>query len=76
MKDHRTHPRSPGRIHTQNPCVRCVHMERCTTLLNRLADALEDECNHQPQGYDPPTVIVDCEGRFTPSARHRPLEVH
>jgi len=62
-------------IRTQYPCARCVHREKCAGLLARLAAALTEECLAQPRGYEPPTVIVDCEGRFSPPARYRPLVV-
>lgn len=61
-------------IRTVNPCRRCVHLVDCITLLRSLSDALEWEHAHHA-GYELPTIIVDCEGRYSPASRTRPVSV-
>lgn len=67
-------PRAIPAVRTMSPCDRCVHLESCLPFLRRIADAIEWERVHGGP-RELPTVIVDCEGRFTPPSRHLPLKV-
>jgi len=60
-------------IHSVNPCHRCVHLPECEEFLLRIDEALGWVLQHHA-GYDPPQVIIDCEGRYSPESRTRPLE--
>ena len=62
-------------IRTQNPCARCAHLPDCESFLHRLSDVVAWEELHHA-GYEPPTVIVDCEGRFSPPSRTLPVTLH
>jgi len=57
-----------------NPCRRCVHLPDCEPFLRRLGEAIVWERTHHV-GFELPTVIVDCEGRFTPASRYKPLRL-
>ncbi len=62
-------------LRTLSPCARCVHRPECEGFLHHVAEAVVwYEVHHA--GYVLPTVIVDCEGRFTPRSRYRPLRLH
>jgi len=65
-----------GQTHIRcvNPCRRCVHLPDCVELLRRLSDVVKWEEVHR-MGANTPTVIVDCEGRFTPPSRYKPLRL-
>lgn len=75
MRDHRIIAPPSRAIRTVYPCRRCVHYELCETLFGRLGEALDAERREHPVGYELPTVCVDCEGRFTPPSRFRPVKV-
>lgn len=56
-------------IRTINPCEQCVHFQNCSDLLRRLDESVVWAHVHG-LGDNTPTVLVDCEGRYTPPSRH------